>query len=153
MIADMLNIKNITIIEQVQDWREAIRVSLQGLVKGGYVEERYIDSVIQSTIHYGAYYILCNEVALIHGRPEDGVKNKQVAITLLKNPVSFLEDGEYSVRLLVALAATDSNSHLDIMKVLVDILSDKNKMEKMLNTNTVDELYRMFLITEKEMEE
>lgn len=46
--------------------------------------------------------MLCENVALIHGSTEQGVIKRQIAITLLKEPVKFKEDG-YDVRILVTL--------------------------------------------------
>lgn len=152
MLTDLLKKENVKIKEGVQNWQEAVRVSLQDLVKGGYVEERYIDNVISSTHQYGPYYILAEDIALIHGRPEAGVLRRQMAVTLLRKPVRFPGDS-YPVRLMIALAATDSASHLDAMKVLATILMDETKIQEMTEADTPETLYQLFLKAEEETEE
>lgn len=152
MIADMLKSENVKIIDSVQDWRDAVKVSLKELVDGGYVEERYIDNVIESTLHYGPYYVITENVALIHGRPEEGVKKKQLAVTLLRKPVRFSEDS-YPVRLLIALAATDSNSHVDVMRVLASVFMDESKINEMVSAKTKEQLYQLFIKAENETED
>lgn len=82
MIQDMLRPENVQIIEQVDNWEEAITVSLQSLEEQGYVTEEYAKSIIQITNDMGPYYVLTENVALIHGRPESGVLKKQIAITV-----------------------------------------------------------------------
>ena len=152
MLANLLKAKNVKIEQKATEWQEAVRISLQDLLDGGYVEESYIDSVIESTIHYGPYYVLAENVALIHGRPEEGVREKQLAVTLLREPVQFSEDG-HPVRLMIALAATDSESHLDAMRVLASVLGDEAKIQEMLEARTPQALYQMSLNAEKEIEE
>lgn len=152
MLKEMLKLENVQIKEQVENWQAAIHTSLEALVSGGYVTPGYIDQIIESTYHYGPYYIIAKDVAFIHGRPEAGVLKKQLAVTLLRNPVSFSEDSE-PVRLLIALAATDSESHMDVMKTLATIFMDETRVTEIVNAKTEEEIYQMFLKAEKETEE
>lgn len=152
MITEVLKPENVKIVEQVADWKEAIKISLEDLVADGSVEERYIDNVIESTIHYGPYYVLTQDVALVHGRSEEGVNRKQLAVTLLRKPVQFSEK-TYPVRLLIALAATDSESHLDVMRVLASIFMDESKIKEMVEADTKETLYQLFLKAEENIEE
>lgn len=148
MLADMLKTKNIQIRERVEDWREAIRLSLKPLIADGYVEGRYADAIMKSTEQLGPYYVLSENIALIHGRPEDGVIEKQLAVTLLREPVLF--DGySYPVRLLIALAAEDADSHIDVMKVLSTIFMDKDKIKALIQAEKAEQIYDLLLKEEK----
>lgn len=144
MVLDMLKKENVQIIQNVSDWKEAVRVSIQPLVDGGYVEPRYIDGVIENTIEYGPYYVLAEDVALIHGRPEQGVKEKQLAVTVLREAVQFSETS-FPARLLVTLAATDGESHIDVMRGLANIFMDEEKIKEIVNAKSADEVYQLFL--------
>lgn len=149
MIAEMLKKENVQITENVQDWKEAINLSLAPLIKGGYVKQCYADNIIKSTEEMGPYYVLTEDIALIHGRPEEGVIEKQLAITLLREPVVFAEDS-YPVRLLVALAANDSNSHIDAMRVLASIFMDEDKIQEIVESETPEQVYDFLLKSEAE---
>lgn len=149
MIAEMLKKENVQITESVQDWKEAINLSLAPLIKGGYVKQCYADNIIKSTEEMGPYYVLTEDIALIHGRPEEGVIEKQLAITLLREPVVFAEDS-YPVRLLVALAANDSNSHIDAMRVLASIFMDEDKIQEIVESETPEQVYDFLLKSEAE---
>lgn len=152
MLREMLKLENVRILEKTEDWRRAIHESLKTLVDGGYVESRYIDNIIESTVRLGPYYVLAEDVALIHGRPEEGVLKKQLAVTVLRKPVRFSENG-YPVRILIALAAEDSESHLDVMKIIATILMDESKIQAIANGKTEEEIYQLFLNAEEEIEE
>lgn len=149
---DMLKQENIKIVDKVDNWEDAIRISVKPLVEGGYVKNSYIDNIIASTYELGPYYVLVKDVAFIHGRPESGVLKKQLAVTLLREPVIFSEK-TYPVRLLIALAATDSESHIDTMRTLATIFMDEHKVEEIVNAKTEEEIYQMFLKAGRETQE
>lgn len=148
MIADMLKIENICIVEEVDDWKAGIHLSLEPLLKGGFITENYEKAILESTKEYGPYYVLAEDFALIHGRPEDGVLEKQLAITLLRKPVIF-EGSSFPVRVLIALAASDSNSHLDTMQVLSTIFMDEIKTSKLVNADEPKQIYDLLVSSEE----
>ncbi len=148
MISEMLKRENVKILDRVDDWKQAIHVSLEPLVRGGYVESRYADEIIRSTEEMGPYYVLTEDIALIHGRPEQGVIKKQLAVTVVREPIQFSEDC-FPVRLLIALAATDANSHLDVMQVLASIFLDESKIRELVEAESTEEIYN-FLLTQEE---
>lgn len=149
MISEMLRRENVRILDRVEDWQQAIHVSLEPLICGGYVEPRYADEIISSTEEIGPYYVLTEDIALIHGRPEQGVIRKQLAVTVVREPVRFSEDC-FPVRLLIALAATDANSHLDVMQVLASIFLDESKIRELVEAESAEEIYEFLLAEEKE---
>lgn len=149
MISEMLKRENVRILDRVEDWQQAIHVSLEPLIRGGYVEPRYADEIIRSTEEIGPYYVLTEDIALVHGRPEQGVLEKQLAVTVVREPVQFSEDS-FPVRLLIALAATDADSHLDVMQVLASIFLDESKIRELVEAASTEEIYERLLMEEKE---
>ena len=143
-IYNMLKKENIQIISKVKDWREAIHVAVQPLVNGGYCEARYIDEIIKNTEKLGPYYVLCENLALVHGSTDQGVLKRQIAITLLEEPIKFKEDG-YDVRVMVTLAATDSDSHMEILQAMSQLFSEQDSVQNILNARTENEIYDLFI--------
>lgn len=140
---DLLKKENVKIIPSVKDWIDAIHVAVQPLVEQGYCEPRYIDGIIENTNKFGPYYVLCENLALIHANSTQGVIKKQLAITILKKPVKFKPDG-FDVRVLITLAATDSESHLSAMQAISNIFSDEKKVQRFLDATSSDEVYDLF---------
>ena len=149
MLAEMLKKENIKILDEIEDWETAIRISLQPLEEGGYVEKRYADEIIKSTKEIGSYYVLTEDIALIHGRPEQGVLKKQLAVTIVRKPVIFI-GSEFPVRVLLALAAVDSNSHIDVMRVLSSIFLDEAKIKRVAEADSPEQVYEFLLKEEQE---
>lgn len=143
-ITEMLKPENVRIAQSVDSWQDAIRLAVKPLEEGGFVEARYADEIIRATNEMGPYYVLTEDVALVHGRPEDGAIKGQIAVTLLHEPVKFSED-TFEVRLLVTLAAEDSNSHIDAMRVLAGIFMDQDKISEIVAMTDVEDIYQAFI--------
>ena len=152
MLSQMLQIKNINIVDRIGDWKDAIYCSLKPLEDGGYVDKRYAEEIIKTTEEIGPYYVLAEDIALVHGRPEQGVRKQQIAITLVKEPVVFSGDS-FPVRILIALAATAANSHLDIMQLLASIFMDDDKIKAFAQCNSREEIYDFLLQEEQKRRE
>lgn len=144
----MLKQENVQIVDSAKDWIEAIHVGVQPLIDTGYVEPRYSDSIIANTEKFGPYYVLCEDLALLHARPDQGVIENQIAVTLLKHPIRFKEGG-LKVRLLVALAAIDSESHLETMKAISNIFNEPEQISKLVHAKTTKEIYDRFIAAAK----
>ena len=81
-------------------------------------------------------------MALIHARPEEGAIKKQMAVTLVHRPVTFPE-GSFPVRLLFALSAEDSHSHIEVIKMLASICMEESRVEDLATCETPEEIYRL----------
>lgn len=143
-ISEMLKPENVCIVASVDAWEDAIHLAVAPLEEGGYVEPRYADEIIRATGELGPYYVLTEDVALVHGRPEDGVISGQLAVTLPREPVSFSDD-TFDVRLLVALAASDANAHLETMRALASIFMDEDAIARIVGLESEQEIYQAFM--------
>lgn len=143
IIENLLKRKNVLIKDSVDNWQEAIYVSTHTLVDQGYVTDNYPKAVIELTEKHGPYYIIAPNVALIHALPEDGVVDNQIAVTMLKKPVSF--DADRTAKLLITLAAKNSSDHLNALQKIGELLMDNGKVAMLLEIEDAEELYHRFI--------
>ncbi|HQE70733.1 MAG TPA: PTS sugar transporter subunit IIA, partial [Atopobiaceae bacterium] len=101
-MADMLERKNVQIVDSCKGWEDSVHVAVQPLVDQGYVTSDYIDGIISNAKEYGPYFVIAPELALLHARPEQGVIKRQLAVTVVREGVVFKEGGQ-PVHLLVTL--------------------------------------------------
>lgn len=141
---ELLSLENIQIVSSVKDWKEAVRVAVTPMVEQGYCEPRYLDNIINNTLDMGPYYVLCENLALLHARSDQGAIKKQIAITLLKEPVKFKADG-YDVRVLVTLVAEDSQSHMKAIQAIANIFGDEKSIHKIIDASSPKEIYDVFI--------
>ncbi len=142
-MSQVLKKENIYFKNKVETWQEAVQIAVLPLIDQGYCEDRYIDGILENTKKYGPYYVLCEDMALIHANSEQGVRATQIAITILSEPIKFKEGG-YDVRALIALAAKDSSSHMSALRAISKIFADESKKNILLKSHSREDIYNLF---------
>ncbi|WP_181347111.1 PTS sugar transporter subunit IIA [Thalassobacillus sp. CUG 92003] len=123
-----------------EDWQEAVRVSAGPLLQQGKITDDYVQAMITNIIELGPYIIIAPDVALPHARPEQGVNEKGIAITVFQQPVQF---GEQSVRILICLAASDKETHLNLLQIISSWIGEDGLSQSMIATESRDELIHL----------
>lgn len=139
----LLKQENVQICEKADDWRDAVRISVLPLERGGFVESRYKDGIIENVEKLGPYIVIADHIALPHARPEQGAVETQISITLFRQDVEF-EGREATARLFVTLAAKDNDKHLDALSKISELLSDEDVVRQILESPDVQTLYKYF---------
>lgn len=132
----------IVIVDQVKDWKEAIKEVAKPLLERGDIENSYVEAIFSKIEKMGNYIIIEPKIAMPHARPEDGVN--KTCISLLKVNEGVLFEGEdEKVYLIFMLAAKDNNSHIDILKGLMDIIDDEERIEKLILAKSIEETKKL----------
>lgn len=127
----------VKVINKVDDYKEAIKISCDILENRGSIEKSYFDSIISKIDEYGPYFCIAPKIAMPHARPEDGAKKTDLCILKLNEPVDFLGK---ETSLFLTLSSIDSKSHLELMQKVAGICMDESKLNKILNTNKEEEI-------------
>ncbi|TNG93921.1 PTS ascorbate-specific transporter subunit IIA [Testudinibacter sp. TR-2022] len=138
---------SIKLNQQATDWQAAIKIGTDMLVKSGAVEVRYHNAIVDSIKKLGPYIILAPGLAMPHARPEDGVNKTAFALVTLSTPVTF-EGEETPVDVLITLAGSDSNQHMQGLMEITQILEDEESesgvdLEKIKACQTKEEIYQV----------
>lgn len=139
----LLKQENVQICDRAADWRDAVRISVLPLERGGYVDSRYKEGIIENIEKLGPYIVIADHIALPHARPEQGALKTQICITLFRQDVTF-EGREVTARLFVALAAKDDNRHLEALSKISELLSDEAVVGQILESPDEQILYNYF---------
>lgn len=127
-------IKNHIILKEgASDWETAVREAAGILLKEGYVTPHYIDAMVDNIKKHGDYVVILPGFAMPHARPEEGANRTGYAMLKLEHPVVFPEGSEISV--ILALAASDPEAHLDAIAELTDLLMDDDKMQQLFQAH------------------
>src|SRR5690625_1324637 len=110
---------------EVNTPQEAIEAAGNLLVCANYVEEKYVNAMIESYNVNGAYIVIAPAIAIPHARPEDGVKETSISLAQLKKPIVFGNEANDPVYLVFAIGASNSDKHLEMLKRLSNILDRK----------------------------
>lgn len=140
MLYDLVDHDLIDVITDCNtSWENAVKTTTRYLENKGYVTADYSDAIIRSTIENGPYYVLCPGIAMPHARPEAGVLHTGLGIHIFSNPVDFgSELGPASV--LLTLAAKDSDTHMQVIQSLSEVLVDESNIEKLTSATSKKEV-------------
>lgn len=120
---------------------EAIRMAGRILVDGGYVQESYIDAMVQRDSELSTY--IGNGTAIPHGVSEAKKLIMHTGISILQFPEGVDFDGNL-VHLVVGIAGV-GNEHLMILANLAEIVEDEEKVRLLTETKDVDYILRQFV--------
>ena len=144
VLQDLLKKETIQIIEQLSNWEEAVKEVANPLLKNGAITTSYIDAMIENVKTLGPYVVIGPEVAIPHARPERGVNKVGMRFLKLKQPVYFLNDEKYPVRLLFCIAAIDNKTHLKALSQLTKLLSEKDNIEFLKVIDSSERIVELF---------
>ncbi|MEE6075007.1 PTS sugar transporter subunit IIA [Avibacterium paragallinarum] len=139
--------RSVKLNQTAQNWEEAIKIGTDMLVESGAIEPRYYDAIISMVKEMGPYIILAPGLAMPHARPEEGVNRTAFALVTLTTPVAF-ESEEEPVSVLITLAGSDSDQHMQGIMEITQVLEDSDPnsltgvdLEKIRRCQSAEEVY------------
>ena len=111
---------------EAKNWEEAIVKGGEILIKEGYIDEKYIETLLKITKNQGAYYIITKSIALPHVRPDEGVKKSGFSFIRLRTPLNFGSKENDPVKYMIFLMALNSKEHLDLIQLITKIIEDRD---------------------------
>lgn len=137
MITNIIR-EHVQTMKRVENWQEAIRKAAIPLLQIGAINEQYIEAMIHNVEVNGPYIVIMPDVAMPHSRVEDGAFSTATSLLKLEEGVLFPKEKE--VHLIIVLAASDNDTHMQLLSDMVDLFMDEENMEKLLKTNSKDEI-------------
>ncbi|MBG9451108.1 PTS system mannitol-specific transporter subunit IICBA [Cytobacillus firmus] len=131
---DLLRPENIFLNKEFADKDEAIRFAGRVLVDAGYVEESYIEAMIERDNITSTY--MGNDVAIPHGTEEAKRAVIKSGFTVIQVPNGVDFDGQ-KVRLIFGIAGKDG-THLEILSGIAVTCSDMDNIEKLASAESVE---------------
>jgi mannitol/fructose-specific phosphotransferase system IIA component (Ntr-type) len=139
-LSGMLREDTIALRVAAGDWQEAVRAAGELLVGSGAVEPRYVPAMIDMVKEIGPYIVIAPGVALPHARPEDGVLRSCMSLLTLEPPVSFGNEHNDPVTLVVAFGAPESEGHLEALRDLARLLEDAERLAQIKSAASVQDV-------------
>ncbi len=150
MIMPIVEKNRIQTHQNPADWREAARISGELLLKEGYIEEGYIDKMIETVEEHGMYILVAPHVAFFHARPEHGALKTGLSLATSQRGVDFGVPDKDPIKLFFAMSATDKQSHLDLLAGLSSILQDAEAIEELIKAESPEAVERILKSKEQE---
>ena len=132
ILADAFGEGSILIKDSVEDRSSAISLVGDLLVASGKATSNYVASMLEAVEIFGPYIVIAPGIALAHGKPSDAVLETGLSLLILEQSIEFQHSQNDPVRLVFGLAATDHESHLELMAELAEFLSAQENVSSLL---------------------
>ncbi|MBF9000921.1 PTS sugar transporter subunit IIA [Vibrio nitrifigilis] len=137
--------KSICLQAEASDWKSAIKIGTDMLIKSGAILPSYHEAIISSIEKLGPYIVIAPSLAMPHARPENGVVKTAFALVTLKEPIFFTgEDSPIDV--LITLAGSSSDQHMEGLMEVTQVLDDDDSetgvdLDKLRRCQTPEDVY------------
>ncbi len=142
MIKELVKKNNYLFMDEIADWKDAIKLSCYCLEKQGSIDSSYATSIIESIHTYGPYIICMPNVALPHFTQDNtGVYKTSVSFMKVNKPVSF--EQHKTAQLFFTVASCNALAHMHMMQQLFAIFSHPKAMHDLLQATTANDLLQI----------
>ena len=124
----LVSLDDIELNVSAADWQDAVEKSGTILVNNGYVTREYVDAMIQTVKTLGPYIVVAPGLAMPHARSTNGVIKSGISIMTLSRPVTFGNESNDPVRLLIGLAGGNDDLPLKIIQAIATIFEDDSML-------------------------
>lgn len=125
------------------DYKEAILLASEPLIKEGKITKRYAEMMIESLESLGPYIVLMPGFALAHSAPCEEVKENCLSIAIFNEGIDFKSE-KGLVRVVMVLASTDGESHVEkLSKIASKLMNDDDFITKLVDCTDKEEVYNL----------
>ncbi len=135
----LLEKKNIVLNCKPVSPEEAIKAVGKRMVESGYVEEAYIQGMLDREASFSV--AIGSHVAIPHGTEESRKAIKKTGLIVMTYPEG-IEWGDETVRLVVGIASTGED-HLGILGKIVEVAETEEDTDALVDNASVDQLYKL----------
>ena len=140
LLAEAFGEGSILIKGSVDDRSAAIELAGELLVASGRATKGYVASMLEAVEKFGPYIVIAPGIALAHGKPSEDVIETGLSLLVLENAIEFQHSQNDPVQLVFGLAATDHESHIELMSELAQFLSDQDSVNSLLTCSDSEQI-------------
>ena len=120
---------------------EATIMSGEILLKNGYVEKEYIDSMLEKLETQSFATYIGNGVAIPHGMAEGSQYVKHTGISVIQVPEGVLWNEEMAY-VIVGIAA-NSNDHMEVLSALADAIEEEDDAKELWKETSSEKIFNL----------
>ena len=120
---------------------EATIMSGEILLKNGYVEKEYIDSMLEKLETQSFATYIGNGVAIPHGMAEGSQYVKHTGISVIQVPEGVLWNEEMAY-VVVGIAA-NSDEHMEVLSALADAIEEEDDAKKLWKETSSEKIFNL----------
>lgn len=131
MLKNLLTTETVAVENDCNSWEKAVERSGELLENINAIDHSYTEAMEKSIQDNGPYVVIAPNIALLHARPEDGVKRVCMSLQIINSGVRFGYENRDPVKLVFAFGAIDSQSHLSALQKLMELFNNESLLEQL----------------------
>ncbi|WP_116112472.1 PTS sugar transporter subunit IIA [Austwickia chelonae] len=139
-LTDLLPPEAIHLHASAADWRAAVEEAGRLLHTSGSTTAAYTQQMIAAVDRFGPYIVIAPGFALAHAQASEAVLKPGMSWLSLDEPVSFGHPQNDPVDLVVGLASTDHDTHLEALRQIAEIISNPARRAELSAADDADQL-------------
>lgn len=132
-----IDLKHIQIVDTIKDYQEAIKLASRPLLLEGYIEESYINAMLEAVQTYGPYIVIQDEFAMPHANPQSGVNKTGLSLLVVRSGIDLLGQ---NVKVFLVLAPKTKDALTEVLTFLSDFLMNKENIRTIYNAKSVESI-------------
>jgi PTS system ascorbate-specific IIA component len=129
------------------DWRTAVALAGEALVRSGSAKPGYAAEMIRMIEDHGPYVVIAPGLALAHARPGPQVIASGLSIVTLSEPVRFGHAHNDPVRVVLGLAIAEGGAHLAAVAAVANIFNDSSAIDRLAEATSAAEVQEIMGVT------
>lgn len=143
-LKDFLNPKNIQLLVSAKNWEDVVDKGCKILKDNGSISNDYKDGIIKKLKTIGPYMAIAPGIVLLHAEVDEGALETDFSLMTLKPGIRFGKKDYDPIRLAITFSSKDGKDHLQALKELTVLISDKEKIYKIINAKNKKEILELF---------
>ncbi|MFG6147361.1 BglG family transcription antiterminator [Halobacillus sp. B23F22_1] len=135
---ELISPRHITVKHSSASWEQAVEEAARPLLETGQICREYVEAMVSNTDR-DPYIMIGPNMAIPHAAPEEGVNEVGMSLLRLRKGVAFNDD--YTVNLIVVIAAVDKQQHIHALMQLMKLAGSKKDRDRMIEANSVHEIH------------
>lgn len=145
ILSDRLKKEDVVIVHGSPEWRAAIRLSAEPLLREGSIDASYIENSIQVVEEYGDYIVVSEGVAMPHANHDlGGVHRDSLSLLVCPEGVHFTES-DSMVYLIFFFASTGKNDDLEVLKTIIRVGQMPGEAKHIASLEDAETIYETIL--------
>ena len=141
-LKDYLHEGNIKVSLPVRSWEHTVDEGCMILENRGSILPSYSESIKEKLKTLGPYMVIAPGIALLHTDISQGVLRTDFSLMTLRQGIRFGKNDFDPVRLVITFATNNGVNHIQALRDLALILSDHEKVLKIMNADTKKEIIK-----------
>ncbi|WP_339213498.1 BglG family transcription antiterminator [Ornithinibacillus sp. FSL M8-0202] len=139
-LRDLLTSDTISLVDSVDSWEAAIRLSAKPLIELGKIEPQYVDAMIRYC-EKDPYIVIAPGVAIPHAAPEDGAREVGMSLLRIKDGVSYTSEND--IHLIIAISAVDKQQHIHALMQLMNLVGSEREVNELISAESIERVYEI----------